>query len=77
MEAGPGRARLRRFRGLYSARDRTGARPRPALEHEVAALKERPDVIESELREKIAQVGHADAAMAAHVYSAEQRDVSC
>jgi hypothetical protein len=40
-------------------------------------LQERADVIESKLRQKIPQVRHADAAVAAHVYPAEEAYVGC
>jgi hypothetical protein len=66
---------LLRFRFQKALELRT--RPRSASEHDVSALEERSDVIESKLREEVAQVGHADAAVSADVDGAEQRDMSC
>ena len=54
-----------------------GPGARSALKYQVATLKQRPDVFESELREEVAQVGHSDAAVTADVYAAEQSDVGC
>jgi len=67
--------RFHRFSLQETLQLRTG--PRSAPEHDIATLKQRSGVIEPKLREKVAQVGHTDAAVAADVDAAEEGDMSC
>src|SRR5687768_12707619 len=49
-----------------------------ASENQIAALKQRFDVLEAELRKEVAEIGHADLTVAADVDTSQQRDVcSC
>jgi hypothetical protein len=52
-----------------------GAESRPAFEHEIAALKHRPDVLEAKLREKVAEVGHANLTVSSDIDPSQQGDM--
>src|SRR5258705_11960832 len=51
------------------------AKARPALEHEIAALKHGPDIIEAKLSQEVAEIGHPDLPMPANVDAPQQCDV--
>jgi hypothetical protein len=53
------------------------ARPDLALEDQVTALEQRPDVLHAECSQEISKIGHPDLTMAADIDAADESDMSC